>query len=73
MTSRVGDVFNMKRSPYTQFLSCIHWYLVGRSMCFLQSNKNPPHLVLIGRDFHPLVMSDNLNGRGADWIHLLQA
>jgi hypothetical protein len=24
--------------------------------------KDPSHLTLIGRDFHPLVLSDNLNG-----------
>jgi hypothetical protein len=33
---------------------------------FLQSNKNLSHLVLIARDFYHLVLSDNLNGRGAD-------
>jgi hypothetical protein len=33
---------------------------------FLESNKNLSHLVLIGRDFHPLILSDNLNGHGAD-------
>jgi hypothetical protein len=36
-------------------------------------SKNHSHLVLIGHDLHPLVLSDNLNGRGANWIHLLQA
>jgi hypothetical protein len=41
-------------------------------MGFLQPNKNPSHLILIGRDFHSLVPSDNLNERGADWMHLLQ-
>jgi hypothetical protein len=41
-------------------------------MGFLQSNKNVSHLVLIGRDFHLLVWSDSLNGRGADWMYLLQ-
>jgi hypothetical protein len=35
--------------------------------------KNPSHLVLIGHDFHPLVLNDNLNRRRADWMHLLQA
>jgi hypothetical protein len=35
------------------------------------SLKNPSHLVLIDRDLHPLVLSDNLNGCGADWMHLL--
>jgi hypothetical protein len=33
---------------------------------FLQSNKNPSYLVPIGRDFDPLVMSDNLNGHRAN-------
>jgi hypothetical protein len=37
------------------------------------SSKNHSHLVLIGHDLHLLVLSDNLNERGADWIHLLQA
>jgi hypothetical protein len=44
------------------------------SLCnlrFLKSNKNPSHLVLIGRDFHHLVLSGNLNGRGVDWMHIL--
>jgi hypothetical protein len=36
------------------------------------SLKNLSHLVLIGHDFHPLVLSDNLNERGADWMYLLQ-
>jgi hypothetical protein len=35
------------------------------------SSKNHSHLVLIGCDFHPLVLSDNLNGREADWMHIL--
>jgi hypothetical protein len=36
-------------------------------------SKNSSHLILIGHDIHPLVLSDNMNGRGADWMHLLQA
>jgi hypothetical protein len=35
--------------------------------------KNHSHLVLIDRDFHPLVLSDNLNGHRTDWMNLLQA
>jgi hypothetical protein len=35
------------------------------------SSKKPSHLVLIGRNFHPLVLSNNLNGREVDWMHLL--
>jgi hypothetical protein len=34
-------------------------------------SKNHSHLILIGRDFHPLVLSDNMNEHGADWMHLL--
>jgi hypothetical protein len=30
------------------------------------SSKNHSHHVLIGHDFHPLVLSDNQNRRGAD-------
>jgi hypothetical protein len=37
------------------------------------SSKNPSHLILIGHDLHNLVLSDNLNECGADWMHLLQA
>jgi hypothetical protein len=37
------------------------------------SLKKYSHHVLICRDLHPLVLSDNLNGRGAEWMHLLQA
>jgi hypothetical protein len=36
-------------------------------------SKKHSYLVLIGCDLHPLVLSDNLNGREADWMHLLQA
>jgi hypothetical protein len=32
--------------------------------------KNPSYLVLICHDFHPLVVSDDLNERGADCVHL---
>jgi hypothetical protein len=36
-------------------------------------SKNPSHFALIDYDIHPLVLSDNLNRCGADWMHLLQA
>jgi hypothetical protein len=36
-------------------------------------NKNLSHIVLIGCDFHSLVLSDNLNRCGADWMHLMQS
>jgi hypothetical protein len=39
----------------------------------LSSKKNPSHPALIDHDFHTLVLSDNLNGRGANWMYLLQA
>jgi hypothetical protein len=46
--------------------------LVSRQWITELSSKNLSHLVLIGRDFHSLVLSDNLNGCEADWMHLLQ-
>jgi hypothetical protein len=36
----------------------------------LSIEKNPSYLVLSGHDFHRLVVSDDLNGRGADCVHL---
>jgi hypothetical protein len=47
--------------------------LVSRRWLTELSLKNSSHLVLIGRDLHPLVLSDNLNGREVNWMHLLQA
>jgi hypothetical protein len=67
---RVGDVFNMKRSPYN-FNFCLPYVeisLVDNRTSFNQ--KNPSYLVLTCHDFHPLVVSDDLNGRGADCVHL---
>jgi hypothetical protein len=32
--------------------------------------KNPSYLVFLCHDFHSLVVSDDLNGRGADCVHL---
>jgi hypothetical protein len=46
--------------------------LVSRRSVTELSLKNHSHLVLISHNFHPLVLSDNLNGRGADWMHLVQ-
>jgi hypothetical protein len=46
--------------------------LISRQWVIDLFSKNPSHLVLIDRDFHPLVRSDNLNGCGANWMHLLQ-
>jgi hypothetical protein len=63
-------VFNMKRSPYdfNFYLLCVEISLVDNQTFF--SRKNPSYLVLPYHDFHPLVVSDDLNGRGADYVHL---
>jgi hypothetical protein len=63
-------VFNMKRSPYgfNFYLLCIEISLVDNWTSFNQ--KNPSYLVLPYHGFHPLVVSDDLNGRGADCVHL---
>jgi hypothetical protein len=60
----------MKRSPYdfNFYLLCIEISLVDNQTYFNQ--KNPSYLVLTCHDFHPLVVSDDLNGRGADFVHL---
>jgi hypothetical protein len=34
------------------------------------NQKNPSYLVLTYHDSHPLVVSDDLNGCGADCVHL---
>jgi hypothetical protein len=47
--------------------------LVSHRLVIELSSKNPSHLVLIGHDLHHLVLSDNLNGCRADWMHLLQS
>jgi hypothetical protein len=52
---------------------CVFYMLISRRWITELSSKNLSHLVLIGRDFHPLVLSDNLNGRGVNWMYLLQA
>jgi hypothetical protein len=49
------------------------YILVSRWWVAELSLKNLLYLILIDRDLHPLVLSDNLNGRGADWMHILQA
>jgi hypothetical protein len=63
-------VFNMKRSPYgfNFYLLCIKISLVDNQTSLNQ--KNLSYLVLTYHDFHPLVVSDDLNGRGADCVHL---
>jgi hypothetical protein len=62
-------VFNMKRSPYdfNFCLLCVEISLVDNWTSF--NRKNPSYLVLICHDFHPLVVSDDLNERGADYVH----
>jgi hypothetical protein len=44
----------------------ILYTLVSRQWVAEFFSKNHSHLVLIGHDLHSLVLSDNLNGRGAD-------
>jgi hypothetical protein len=63
-------VFNMKRSIYgfNFCLLCVEISLVDNRTSF--NRKNPSYLVLPCHDFHPLVVSDDLNGRGADSVHL---
>jgi hypothetical protein len=65
-------VFNMKRSPY-DFNFCLAYASISSVGNWAFFNpKNHSHLVSIGHDFNPLVLCDNLNGRGADSMHLLQ-
>jgi hypothetical protein len=62
-------VFNMKRSLYgfNFCLLCVEISLVDNRTSF--NRKNPSYLVLSCHDLHPLVVSDDLNGRGADCVH----
>jgi hypothetical protein len=63
-------VFNMKKSPYVfNFrLLCVEISLVDNWTSF--NRKNLSYLVLPCHDFHPLVVSDDLNGTRADCVHL---
>jgi hypothetical protein len=63
-------MFNMKRSLYdfNFCLLCIEISLVDNRTSF--NRKNSSYLVLTCHDFHPLVVSDDLNGRDADCVHL---
>jgi hypothetical protein len=63
-------VFNMKRSPYGfKFcLLCVEVSLMDNQTFF--NRKNPSYLLLPCHDSHPLVVSDDLNGYGADCVHL---
>jgi hypothetical protein len=66
----VGDVFNMKKSPY-DFNFCLQYIeisLVDNWTFF--NKKNSSYLVLPCHDFHHLVVSVDLNGRKADCVHL---
>jgi hypothetical protein len=61
----------MHRHEMQQIIIFINIHIY--SIIFFLKNRvlqNPSHLVLIGHDFHPLVLSDNLNRHGADWMHL---
>jgi hypothetical protein len=64
-------MLNIKRSSYDFNLYLVHVGIssVGRCVFF---QKNHSHLVLIGYDLLSLVLSDNLNECGVDWMHLLQ-
>jgi hypothetical protein len=63
-------MFNIKMSPYdfNFYLLCIKISLVDNRASFNQ--KNHSYLVSCCHDFHPLVVSDDLNGHGADCVHL---
>jgi hypothetical protein len=61
----------MKKHPIISIF--VLYTLVSHRWVTELSLKNPSHLILIGSDFHPLVLSDNRNGRRVDWMHLLQA
>jgi hypothetical protein len=67
---RVGDVFNMKRSPYgfNFCLLCVEISLVDSRTSF--NRKTPSYLILPCHNFHPLVVSDDLIEHGADFVHL---
>jgi hypothetical protein len=60
----------MKRSLYdfNFYLLCVEISLVDNQTSF--NKKNPSYLVLLCHDFHPLVVSDDLNGCRADCVHL---
>jgi hypothetical protein len=62
-------VFNMKISPYdfNFCLLCVEISLVDNWTSFNQ--KNPSYLILPYHDFHPLVVSDDLNGTRTDCVH----
>jgi hypothetical protein len=63
-------VFNMKRSPY-DFNFCLLYVEISLVDNWTYFNrKNPSYLVLTCHYFHPLVVNDDLNGRGADCVHL---
>jgi hypothetical protein len=66
----VGVLFNKKRSPYgfNFCFLCVKFFLVDNRTSF--NRKNPSYLILLCHDFHPLVVSDDLNGRVADCVHL---
>jgi hypothetical protein len=60
----------MKRSSYdfNFYLLCVEISLVDNRTSF--NRKNLLYFVLPCHDFHPLVVSDDLNGCGADCVHL---
>jgi hypothetical protein len=50
------------------FVFCVEISLVDNWTSF--NRKNHSYLVLLCHNFHPLVVSDDLNRRGADCMHL---
>jgi hypothetical protein len=67
----VGDVFNIKRLPYN-----FNFCLIDAGISSVDNwafNKNLLYFILIDYYFHPLVLSNNLNRRGVDWMYFLQA
>jgi hypothetical protein len=63
-------VFSIKISPYdfNFCLLCIEISLVDNRTSF--NKKKSSYLVLPCHDFYHLVVSDDLNRRGADCVHL---
>jgi hypothetical protein len=44
----------------------ILYTLISHRLVAKLCSKNPSYLIMIGRDLHSLILSDNLNGREAD-------
>jgi hypothetical protein len=53
-------------SIFVSYVLNFFWWITGLPSI----EKNPSYLILLCHDFHPLVVSDDLNGRVADCVHL---